>query len=1048
MPTLTRQFVFVALSILLSGCLHLQLGSGIADTTITVTPLRDPTQVIQQTRSPSYVEIRDLSGGAESWEAFDDLARLILLGTTSLDRTLYEPDQYYLITAAGGEDYDVEADGLEDADASPVAGQWHAIVRGSQIQRASVTALTEVIYRSLELRLSTLTDADLGDELELAAERLVADIDRSGDVEYADILAWNRQYTAESLLVDVEALDEIAVAVRASASASQLRELSLEIVGEPAAEGSLFNVSGRVLISSNTRVDSDVNDTRARFAPNNSRDQSQELINPVVLGGYANVPLAGESGASFIAGDADDYFRANLLEGQLITLVMADDPGINDLDLYLYNESGELVDASLGLSELEQLEVPADGTYDVVVTAFIGASNYRLSLGIGEIAPVQEPLRLSDDFVPGELIARFHSGNTRVNSIRGRERITGMRVRGGGLRRANLMRMPRDATSGDATTLRKLRTIKRLKRLRRSGDVESADLNYYVSPALTPNDAYYRDQRWHYEMINLPAAWDQGLGDDVIVAVVDTGVLINHQDFSGQLVDGYDFIADPDTAADGDGIDPNPDDPGDASGASRSSFHGTHVAGTIAAASNNARGVSGVAWNARIVPLRALGVGGGTSYDVLQAVRFAAGLENDSGELPARAADIINLSLSGGGFSSSADTLYREVSERGIIVVAAAGNEASSAFAYPASYTDVFSVSAVNINRERASYSNFGSRIDLAAPGGDSTTRDVNGDGIDDLILSMSGDDSSEPIRGTYALLQGTSMASPHVAGVFALMKSVYPALSTTDLRSLLQQGLITDDLGTSGRDNSFGYGLINANRAMLAARALASGEDLLNSPSIGVSASALNFGTLLSRLPLTLSNAGTGELFVSSVSSSAPWLTIAPEQVDDSGLGQYAIEVDRSQLAIGSHSATIEITSVAGDASVQVILQQPDPDQIDSGDVGFHYILLIHADTGEVEQEVLVNVEDGAYDFTFTDVPAGDYQIYAGGDADNDFFICDPGEACGAWPVLERQAATIQLRQNLSDLEFPSTFNTGIISTESVGGSRRGLRRSSYKAR
>jgi serine protease len=445
--------------------------------------------------------------------------------------------------------------------------------------------------------------------------------------------------------------------------------------------------------------------------------------------------------------------------------------------------------------------------------------------------------------------------------------------------------------------------------------------------------------------------------------------------------------------------------------------------------------------------MRALGAGGsGTSYDVLQAVRFAAGLANDSGTLPARAADVINLSLSGGGYSSTAQSLYTEVAARNIIVVAAAGNESSGTFGYPASYNHVISVSAVNINRQRAFYSNFGSRIDVAAPGGDGGTRDVNGDGVADLILSTSGDDSVFPVRMTYSLLQGTSMAAPHVAGVVALMKSIYPQLNADTFENLLVQGLLTDDLGSPGRDNIFGFGLINANKSVLTAQSLASGEGIGDAPSIATSASALNFGTLAVELPLTINNGGTGELLINSITASDPWLLISALEIDSAGLGSYRITIDREQLPVGSHLSSIVISSNAGDALIQVILQQPDPDTLATGNAGLHYILLVNADNGAVEQQQIADAVSGEYLYRFTAVPAGNYQIIAGSDADNDFFICDAGEACGAWPVLDNQPAIIQLRQNLNGIDFTSTFNTGIISSSVDDNKRPGLRRSSYQ--
>jgi serine protease len=175
------------------------------------------------------------------------------------------------------------------------------------------------------------------------------------------------------------------------------------------------------------------------------------------------------------------------------------------------------------------------------------------------------------------------------------------------------------------------------------------------------------------------------------------------------------------------------EDPGDLAFGQRSSFHGTHVAGTIGAATNNGGGVAGVAWGVTLVPLRVLGLGGGTSYDVLQAVRYAAGLANDSGT--SHPVDVINLSLGGGGFSSTEQSVYTQARNAGVIVVAAAGNDDSSQLFYPASYAGVVSVSAVDLRLLKAPYSSFGAAVDVAAPGGD-TSIDRNGDGYGDGVLS------------------------------------------------------------------------------------------------------------------------------------------------------------------------------------------------------------------------------------------------------------------------------------------------------------------------
>ena len=216
---------------------------------------------------------------------------------------------------------------------------------------------------------------------------------------------------------------------------------------------------------------------------------------------------------STTGGDTDDYYSMSLTAGQVLSLVMADNPDTNDLDLYLYDSNGSLVDASVGVTGVEQITVPADGDYRIRVNAWadpavapqvVTATNYQLSVGISAQSMRQQSLKLSDDFVPGEIIARFRDA-PRVNSMSRRARFTGMKVRGGGLRRANLLEM--EAIPGESLNRRKLRTLLALKQLQQKQDVQSAGLNYRVRAAATPNDPFFF-QQWHYNLINLPSAWD------------------------------------------------------------------------------------------------------------------------------------------------------------------------------------------------------------------------------------------------------------------------------------------------------------------------------------------------------------------------------------------------------------------------------------------------------------------------------------------------------------------------------------------------------------
>jgi serine protease len=566
----------------------------------------------------------------------------------------------------------------------------------------------------------------------------------------------------------------------------------------------------------------------------------------------------------------------------------------------------------------------------------------------------------------------------------------------------------------DETTQLKLDTLRVIQALKTKPGIRYAEPNYIRQALFVPNDTYYGRQ-WHYPLINLPQAWDITRGStEVVVAVVDTGILSSHPDIDSlRLTDGYDFISDPSIARDGDGIDPDPEDPGDDMQGG-SSFHGTHVAGTVAAATDNSTGVAGVAPNVRIMPLRVLGKGGGTSADIIQALEYAAGLANDSGTLPGRKADIINMSLGGPSRSQAEQEVITAVRGKGIVIVAAAGNSASSLPSYPAAYDGVVSVSAVDAAKNLAPYSNFDDSIDAAAPGGN-LSKDVNNDGYGDGVLSTSGDDSSGVISSTYSFSNGTSMAAPHMAGVVALMKSVYPMLKPAEVDALLAGGHITQDLGAPGRDNEFGYGLIDAYLAVAAVQ-----KGIIPSALI-VSPPSLNFKASLDGLSITAETIGTdSDIFLQSAQSDADWLSISPDVVDDDGFGAYTVSVDRTGLPDGPYYGTLFFDSNQNDVEIPVSMQVGNTAV--AGDSGYHYILLLDAATFEWVDQLEVGAIDGRYPFTFRNLPAGEYVVFAGTDSDNDYVIGDAGEAFGAYISLD-QPRVITLRDPVSEINFTTSF-------------------------
>ncbi|MES9990743.1 MAG: S8 family peptidase [Candidatus Thiodiazotropha sp.] len=812
-------------------------------------------------------------------------------------------------------------------------------------------------------------------------------------------------------------------------------------------DGVRVTVSGKLIVPSFVVTDSDVNDVLTTPVPNQTLVSAQVVPNPVNIGGYANLPREGAPGNLYITGDIDDYFLIDMQAGQTLLLNVAD-PSSADLDLGLYNLNGDLLDSSVGYTQFESLVVPADGQYYVRVNAFSGASNYLLSVGLTPASGLPTGgLRLSDEFLPGELLVRFNTASLQAKSadpLLARFQVDSQNY-GGGVQRLRLNAQTAELASraADGTQMtdmqqQKLDTLLAIKALRKRDDVDLAEPNFVVRPSLTPDDEYYSLQ-WHYPQINLPQAWDITTGDNsVIVAVIDSGVLLNHPDMAGQLVAGYDFISDVESAGDGDGIDSDPYDVGDSvqEGVS-SSFHGTHVAGTVAALSNNTRGIAGVAWNSRIMPIRVLGKNGGSSLDLAEGIRYAAGLANVSGTVPEQPADIINMSLGGSSDSQLTREAVAAARAAGVIIIAAAGNESTSQLSYPASNPGVVSVSAVDINRDLAFYSNYGSMIDVAAPGGD-LRLDLNGDSRPDGILSAGADDSSDSISYQLVFYNGTSMAAPHIAGVAALMKAVYPGLTPAEFDSMLAAGELTNDLGDTGRDDDYGYGLIDAYKAVDAAQQRQGGGGVTVDPTLSVNPQSLSFSHNLQTATLFVEQIG-GDLGTVEIAEDIDWLTLQAGQVDSSGYGVYSVVVDRSGVDAGTYSGSIQITAGSEIATVEVIMQVLDVSI--SGDAGTHYVLLVNNDTDQILQQARVDAVGENASYSFSNVASGNYIIFAGSDMDMDDIICDAGESCGAYASVAQPSIIEVTDSDVTDRDFITSFEyQSPSSSQSFGNSARSL--------
>ncbi|NJN71382.1 MAG: peptidase S8 [Limnothrix sp. RL_2_0] len=314
------------------------------------------------------------------------------------------------------------------------------------------------------------------------------------------------------------------------------------------------------------------------------------------------------------------------------------------------------------------------------------------------------------------------------------------------------------------------RLLEQLKKSDLTKATEYIEPNYIYQAYGVPNDPDYSKQ-WNLRSINVEQAWTENRGEGITVAVIDTGVSLVPDLEKTEFVKGYDFVGDRPEANDDVG-------------------HGTHVAGTIAQSTNNGYGVAGIAYNAKIMPIKVLAAnGGGTIADIAEGIRFAA----DNG------ADVINMSLGGGGESRLMQEAIDYAYKKDVVIIAAAGNASQNSASYPARYPKVIGVSAIDSAGAKAPYSNFGAGVDIAAPGGAES-----GGILQETIDPESG-------QAIFADYKGTSMAAPHVAGVAALVK----ATGVKEPAEILQ--VLKQSAQTIKEDpfNHYGAGYLNAGEAV-----------------------------------------------------------------------------------------------------------------------------------------------------------------------------------------------------------------------------------------
>jgi thermitase len=311
--------------------------------------------------------------------------------------------------------------------------------------------------------------------------------------------------------------------------------------------------------------------------------------------------------------------------------------------------------------------------------------------------------------------------------------------------------------------------FKTLRKLTKNPNVEYVEPNYIVRAQSIPNDPYYAMQ-WGPQMIKAESAWnkvDPVKRARVIIAVLDSGINSSHEDLKSSIVPGYDFVYDDNNTNDGMG-------------------HGTHVAGIAVGLTYNGIGIAGIASGCKIMPVKVLDDdGNGSDADIIEGIKYAT----DHG------AQVINMSLGGPETSNAMQDAVNYAISHGVNVVAAAGNE-NGPIGTPGNCKGVITVGAIERNGKRASYSDFGPKLDVVAPGSDILSTYIGGTG-----------------PSGYTYFSGTSMAAPFVSGVAALIKAVNPNLSPATVTDIIRRS--ATDLGVPGFDDYYGYGLVNADKAV-----------------------------------------------------------------------------------------------------------------------------------------------------------------------------------------------------------------------------------------
>mgnify|MGYP001174667484 FL=1 len=809
-----------------------------------------------------------------------------------------------------------------------------------------------------------------------------------------------------------------------------------------------YTINGTLYSNRYTAIDGDVQNTlKYTYTENNSASSAQTIINPTDLIGHigdntVDIVLV-ENG--FCVGvdedgncltqtlenfDTEDWYKITAAPNLAVTLQiegliyedLPDNPGSfycceyesMDVDLLLYNEDGSLADYSYtsnSTSTRKIIALPNSGTFYAVVKANEGHSKYVLTFG-SNVSGASAFSNIKENYAKDRFISYIPFGPnykydqadavsidvypepnietkfTQLNDI-------GFK----GLRRFNLSIDEEFERIFGTSHLNDIQDnpeqvayIKHWKvlqhyrdlypRLNLELDLKAKAMNFTKDPSW--------NYQWNLQQIGLETALT-AIGQEtknVAVAVLDSGAPSSDSTAyttSAFLPNGFDFVP-IGNSGDGDGYD---SDPTDSTAATDS--HGTHV-GTTIAALNDGNNING--FGIGVVPVRVLGADGtGFVSDITQGLLYAGGFANGSGIVYSGDTPIKVVNMSLGSTGSTCSNAYQgainDLYAVNISIVSSSGNSGVEEYGSPASCNNVISVAATEATRNRAYYSTYNDLVDIAAPGGDVGT-DANADGYGDGVLAFG---SNEDL----AFYQGTSMASPHVAGAIGILYALVPELLSSQVDALIIDGHLVDDIGEPGKDNEFGYGLLNINKAVT--RII--DEEGLDFTYGSISPGTINLGKEFNSYDINVTKVGDGELSVTSVENDIPSaISITQKNVDENGFGTYTINLDRSSLPDGLYSTRTKVTFSNENVQTSTATIQIGDDRERP------YIEYVSTYLWQVDEDAGVRtlyfgndgeMLNGEITFNATDIPNGQYYYSFFTYVDN--FITDVGEFVAIYP-------------------------------------------------